>query len=217
MRLHREGTATILLATVFAIGMGAIAHYYIPSPFAAIFYAAGVFVWYIALQFFRIPKREKTIDLTKIVSPADGKVVVIEDTYEGEYLKKDCLLISVFMSPLNVHQNTYPVGGEVVYQKHHKGQFMAAWNPKASTLNERSTVVVKTKEGHEVLFRQVAGALARRICCYAKVGDEAKQSHEYGFIKFGSRVDLYLPKDTEVLVNIGDVVKNSQSVLAQLP
>ncbi len=167
------------------------------------------------LQFFRNPTRQFTTGDNFIISPADGKVVVIEETEEPEYFKGKRLQVSVFMSPINVHVNRYPIAGDVVFFKYHPGKFLAAWEPKSSTDNERTTVVVKHSGGKEILFRQIAGALARRIVWYCKEGDKASQCQEMGFIKFGSRVDLYLPLDVKVKVKIGDVVKGSQTVLAE--
>jgi phosphatidylserine decarboxylase len=168
------------------------------------------------LQFFRDPKREFTINEGQIIAPADGKVVVIEETEEGEYFKDKRLQVSIFMSPINVHINRYPIAGKVVFFKYHPGKFLAAWEPKSSTDNERTTVVVEHKNGKKVLFRQIAGALARRIVWYCKEGDVAEQCQQMGFIKFGSRVDLFLPLDTKINVKIGDVVKGSQSVIGSI-
>ena len=149
-----------------------------------------------------------------MLSPCDGKVVVIEETFEPEYFKDKRLQISIFMSPLNLHVNRYPIDGKVAYTKYHKGKFLVAWHPKSSTENERSTVVVNN-DGKEILIRQIAGAVARRIVTYAKVNDVAKQNEEFGFIKFGSRVDLFLPIGTKVNVNIDDLVQGQISEIAQ--
>ncbi|MBK7817636.1 MAG: phosphatidylserine decarboxylase family protein [Sphingobacteriaceae bacterium] len=168
------------------------------------------------LQFFRDPKREFTINDGKIIAPADGKVVVIEETEEGEYFKDKRLQVSIFMSPLNVHINRYPIAGKVSFFKYHPGKFLAAWEPKSSTDNERTTVVVEHQNGTKILFRQIAGALARRIVWYCKEGDTAEQCGQMGFIKFGSRVDLFLPLGTKLDVKIGDVVKGSQSAIGSI-
>ena len=166
--------------------------------------------------FFREPtRREYRSDPDTVFSSADGKVVVIEEVFEGEYLKERCLQLSVFMSITNVHANWYPVGGEIVYRNNHLGRFFVAWHPKSSEENERTTTVVDT--GHErILFRQIAGLVARRIVNYAKVGERAEQNAKYGFIKFGSRIDIFLPLDCEVLVGLGDRVRGGQTPLAKL-
>ena len=166
------------------------------------------------LQFFRNPKRHTIKNDNHIISPVDGKVVVIEEVYEKEYLKKQCLQISVFMSPLNVHVTRYPSSGKISYSKYHPGKYLVAWHPKASEENERTTVVIKTKHFGEVLFRQIAGALAKRIVNYAKEGMTADQGEDSGFIKFGSRVDVYIPLDSKVNVKLNDKVKGGESILA---
>ena len=167
------------------------------------------------VSFFRVPKRKHTEDVYAIVSPADGKVVVIEKTYEEEYLKKDCLQVSVFMSPANVHVNRYPMAGIVQYMKYHSGKYLVAWHPKSSVENERTSVVV-ANDDVAILVRQIAGKLARRIVCYAKPGQVVKQNEEMGFIKFGSRVDVFLPTDAVIQVRLGDVVRGGVTVLAKV-
>ena len=169
----------------------------------------------IVVQFFRHPTRVHTINTNAIVAPADGEVVVIEETNEDEYFKDKRIQVSIFMSPINVHVNRYPIAGIVTYAKYHAGKFLVASLPKASTENERTSIVVKHDNGTSILFRQVAGALARRIVMYSKEGDAATQCGEMGFIKFGSRVDLYLPLDAKLKVKIGDVVKGSQTIIAE--
>ncbi|MCC6447219.1 MAG: phosphatidylserine decarboxylase family protein, partial [Chitinophagaceae bacterium] len=164
--------------------------------------------------FFRIPSRTFTNDETLAISPCDGKVVVIEETEEPEYFGDKRIQVSIFMSPLNVHVNRYPIRGIVDYVKYHKGKYLVAWHPKSSTENERSTIVVKN-EKTTVLIRQIAGAVARRIVVYAKKGEQAVQNEELGFIKFGSRVDLYFPIGTKINVKIGDVVQGGITSIAQ--
>lgn len=217
MKFHKEGYASLLLVLVFSAIITFIAHYFFPAFAIAHWfaYALSIFLLITILQFFRNPTRQFTTGDNFIISPADGKVVVIEETEEPEYFKGKRLQVSVFMSPINVHINRYPIAGDVVFFKYHPGKFLAAWEPKSSTDNERTTVVVKHSSGKEVLFRQVAGALARRIVWYCKEGDKASQCGEMGFIKFGSRVDLYLPLDVKVKVKIGDDVRGSQTVLAE--
>ena len=166
------------------------------------------------LQFFRNPKRLTSKNDHHIVSPVDGKVVVIEEVYEKEYLKKKCIQLSVFMSPINVHVTRYPTSGDITFSKYHPGKYLVAWHPKASEENERTTVVVKNKIFGDVLFRQIAGALAKRIVNYAKEGESAKQGEDSGFIKFGSRVDIYIPLDSKIKVKINDKVRGGESVLA---
>jgi phosphatidylserine decarboxylase len=169
--------------------------------------------WLFIVSFFRIPSRNFTYDENAIISPADGKVVVIEETFDTEYFNEKRLQISVFMSPANVHVNRYPFSGKVLYSKYHKGKYLVAWDPKSSTENERHSIVLQNNKA-TVLVKQIAGALAKRIVNYAKVDEQAEQNTELGFIKFGSRVDLLLPLDTKVNVKIGDQVKNGVSVLA---
>ena len=167
------------------------------------------------LQFFRNPKRNFTADPTAVFSPVDGKVVVIEEVEEPEYFQGKRRQVSVFMSPLNVHVTRYPVGGEVVYSKYHPGKYLVAWHPKASEENERTTVVVKSEKFGDVLYRQIAGALAKRIVNYAKEGESADQTADSGFIKFGSRVDVFLPLDAKIEVSLNQKVKGGLTVLAR--
>jgi phosphatidylserine decarboxylase len=170
----------------------------------------------IILQFFRSPIFEIKKNDKQVLAPADGKVVVIEEADETEYLKSRRKQISIFMSPVNVHVNRMPVAGTVSYFKYHPGKYLVAWHPKSSTENERTTVVAKMKTGQEILFRQVAGALARRIKWYVKEGQPLEQGDEFGFIKFGSRVDIFLPLDAKVNVAIGEVTKGGRTVIAEL-
>ena len=217
MYLHREGTPTLLItsAVVFG-GLFALWNWpVLPQPIniglsAVLLVVLGIVVW-----FFRVPVRKPcTID-GAIASPCDGKVVAIEEVHEPEYFNDKRVQVSIFMSPLNVHINYHPINGTTSYYKYHPGKYLVAWHPKSSTENERSTVVVKHPKHGEVLFRQIAGALARRICTYSTEGTPASQGSEFGFIKFGSRVDLFLPRDARVQVKLGDVVQGSVSVIAQ--
>jgi phosphatidylserine decarboxylase len=169
---------------------------------------------FIILQFFRNPKRNTILSDSTVVSPVDGKVVVIEKVQENEYFKGERLMISVFMSPINVHVTRYPIGGKVAYSKYHPGKYLVAWHPKASEENERTTVVVDHKNGKQVMHRQIAGALAKRIRNYAQEKESIIQGSESGFIKFGSRVDVYLPIDTPVSVSLNQKVKGGETVLA---
>lgn len=220
MTLHREGTATILIGTI-VLGLIEWGNYWLYTKtewlWLFILLSLGVLVtYYLIVQFFRIPKRTFTFGPDDILCPADGKVVVIEEVEETEYFHDRRIQVSIFMSPLNVHANYFPIGGIVKYVKYHKGLFLVAWHPKSSTDNERSTVVVEHASGKEVLFRQVAGALARRICYYAKEGQQATTGGEFGFIKFGSRVDIYLPIGTRIDVKIGEDVKAKLTKLGSI-
>jgi phosphatidylserine decarboxylase len=218
MKFHKEGYASLFLVLVFSAIITFIAHHFFPTFALAHWFAylLSGFLIITILQFFRNPGRTFTLGDNLIIAPADGKVVVIEETTEGEYFKDKRLQVSIFMSPINVHVNRYPIGGNVKFFKYHPGKFLAAWEPKSSTDNERTTVVVEHKNGKQILFRQIAGALARRIVWYCKEGDVASQGQEMGFIKFGSRVDLFLPLGTKLNIKIGDVVKGSQSVLGEI-
>ena len=217
MTIHREGTATIALVA-FVVGILNLINFSYLFPISA-FLAWAVFVILLAfflfiVSFFRMPKRALTNDTDAIVSPADGKVVVIEEVMPDEFYKESRIQISVFMSPANVHVNRLPIAGNIVYNKYHPGKFLVAWHPKSSTDNERWSVVVENEKG-SILLKQIAGALARRICNYAPVGTQFNQCDEYGFIKFGSRVDLLLPIGTEITCKIGDTVKGGVTVLAK--
>lgn len=218
MKFHKEGYASLILVLVFSGILIFIARYFFPEYAIAQWFAytLSLFLTIVILQFFRHPSRQHTKGEHLIIAPADGKVVVIEETTENEYFKDKRLQVSIFMSPVNVHVNRYPISGIVSFFKYHPGKFLAAWEPKSSTDNERTTVVVKHANGTEILFRQIAGALARRIVWYCKQGDIAEQCGEMGFIKFGSRVDLFLPLGTKLNVKIGDVVRGSQSVLGEI-
>lgn len=171
---------------------------------------------YLIIQFFRIPKRTCTFTDKDIMCPADGKVVVIEEVEETEYFKDKRIQISIFMSPMNVHANYNPISGEVSYVKYHPGLFLVAWHPKSSTENERTTMVVQHSSGKEVLFRQIAGAVARRICYYIRPKQHVITGEEFGFIKFGSRIDVFLPIGTKINVNLGDLVKGKLTKLGEL-
>jgi phosphatidylserine decarboxylase len=217
MKFHKEGYPTLLVTILFSTIMISIAKLIFPEFAIAHWFAyiLSGFLLVVVIQFFRHPTRVHTINSNAIIAPADGEVVVIEETNEDEYFKDKRIQVSIFMSPINVHVNRYPIAGIVTYAKYHAGKFLIASLPKASTENERTTVVVKHENGTSILFRQVAGALARRIVMYSKEGDAATQCGEMGFIKFGSRVDLYLPLNAKLKIKIGDAVKGSQSVIAE--
>ncbi len=216
MTIHREGYASILIAVVVGVLITLITSYIDIRWVSIVGYALSVFILVIILQFFRNPKIKVTKNDKHIICPADGKVVVIEETEETEYFKDRRIQVSVFMSPVNVHVNRNPVSGEVMFAKYPPGLFLVAWHPKSSTENERTTVVIKSKSGIEVLMRQIAGALARRICYYVKEGQQVEQGAEMGFIKFGSRVDLFLPLGTKIEVALGQTVKGGRTVIASV-
>lgn len=217
MTIHKEGFRTIgisaIVLVIFNLANFSILSSNVPIISWFLFLATlGIFIFLIS--FFRIPNRKLTIDTQKIVAPADGKVVVIEEITDVEYFHDRRLQVSIFMSPLNVHVNRAPLSGEIVYSTYHPGKFLVAWNPKSSTDNERHSIVIKNNEGQSILVKQIAGALARRIVNYMRPGQFIAQTEEIGFIKFGSRVDLLLPIGTKVLVNIGDDVLGGVTVIA---
>ncbi|MEN9968612.1 MAG: hypothetical protein RIR94_791 [Bacteroidota bacterium] len=219
MTFHREGRSIMLGSIVIFLGLSALNYYFLASAIFGLFLFLEIgfaVLLYLIIQFFRIPNRTCIGQLQDIMCPADGKVVVIEEVEETEYFKDKRIQVSIFMSPLNVHANYYPISGEVTYTKYHPGLFLVAWHPKSSTDNERSTCVVKHENGTEILFRQIAGALARRICYYAQTGDKAQKGAEFGFIKFGSRVDLFLPLGTKIDVQLGQKVKAKLTKLGTL-
>jgi len=217
MKIHKEGFVIILIAF---LGLGALnsLFYYLLSDWMWIVYilgAASLIFFFLIVQFFRMPKRHPVIDGNKIIAPSDGKVVVIEEVVETEFFNDKRIQLSIFMSPLNVHAQWYPIPGFVKYYKYHTGKYLVAWHPKSSTENERSTIVVEKEDGKQIMFRQIAGAVARRIICYAKEGDKAEQGQNCGFIKFGSRIDVLLPLDAKILVDIDQVTVGSETVLAE--
>ncbi len=218
MTIHKEGYPSLLI-TVLVLGILNVISLQFLNDYSwlqNIILILSIALFLIVLQFFRHPKRNTIINDKHIIAPADGKVVVIEETTETEFLKDKRIQVSIFMSPINVHVNRYPVGGKVIFSKYHPGLYLVAWHPKSSTENERTTVVVETASKVQVLFRQIAGALARRIVCYSKEGDNAQQGSEMGFIKFGSRIDLYLPLGTKINVNLEEKVRGGESVIAEL-
>ncbi len=219
MTIHKEGYTSLAICILFIFITNAIIHYYLPDVtwFVWLWYAFSFFLFVTILQFFRSPTRAWITNDKQIICPADGKVVVVEETEETEYFKDKRLQISVFMSPINVHVNRNPISGIVKYFKYHPGKYLVAWDPKSSTENERTTTVVEGEKGFQILYRQIAGAMARRIVWYPKEGDAVKQSEQFGFIKFGSRVDVFLPIGTQVNVNLNEVVKGGITVLATLP
>jgi phosphatidylserine decarboxylase len=218
MKIHKEGRRILFFTLLALLAVNLLLQRYNDSAvgFNRVFLGVSVVVFLLLLQFFRSPFRRMLTHEDLVVAPADGKVVVIEDVHEPEYFDDVRKQISVFMSPINVHITRNPVSGIVKYFRYHPGKYLVAWHPKSSTKNERTTVVVESEDGPQVLFRQIAGAMARRIVWYVNEGDEVTQGEEFGFIKFGSRVDIFVPVDTEMKVQIGDKVKGGQTVIAQL-
>ena len=205
VKIHHEGVHILIILLVIVLAICVPAWVWGPLPLAIVLTVIWGVFYLLVVNFFRSPRRTFPGNPDNaVVSSADGRVVALEEVYEPEYLKCRCIQLSVFMSVVNVHANWFPVDGEVIFTKHHSGRFMAAYLPKSSTENERSTVVIETPHGQKVLMRQVAGAMARRIVTYAHPGVEARIEDHMGFIKFGSRVDLYLPLGTEIFVNIDD-------------
>ena len=215
--LHKEGLKILVNTLLILLSINlSILYLFQGSGYLHIgFLIVSIGVYSLVVQFFRNPKRNTILNDDAIYSSVDGKVVVIEEVEETEFFKDKRLQVSVFMSPLNVHVTRYPIGGKVIFSKYHPGKYLAAWLPKSSTENERTTVVVENVNNKVVLFRQIAGAMARRIVNYAQEGDKAVQGKDSGFIKFGSRVDIYLPIGTKVKVEIDQVVRGGETVLAE--
>ena len=214
--IHKEGHRFLLKTLAISIAIIYGAFRFLNSPYVVWgITIVTVFFFLIFLQFFRNPQYKKTTGDNLIIAPADGEVVVIEKTTESEYFEDERIQVSIFMTPLNVHVNRNPIAGVVKFFKYHEGKYLVASHPKSSLENERTTTVVRNNNGLEVLFRQVAGALARRICWYVKEGDQVEQSQEMGFIKFGSRVDLYLPLDADIKVKLGEKTKGGVTVVAE--
>lgn len=212
---HREGQ-TIILTTFFIVcAVVLISQYYLDIPWLRMgLQIASLFILVMVLQFFRNPKRVVKLDFDELLSPVDGKVVVIEEVEETEYFNDKRMQVSIFMSPINVHVTRYPASGAIKYSKYHPGKYLVAWHPKSSTDNERTTVVINTPKFGEILYRQVAGALARRIVNYAEEGESVQQGEDAGFIKFGSRVDLFLPLDCAIAVKLDQKVIGAKTCIA---
>ena len=218
MTIHKEGIKTIMITAILFGAVNLASFYFLSYNYPWLSWAiflVSIVLWLFIISFFRVPSRELVVIEDFVIAPADGKVVVIEEAYDEEYFKDKRLQISIFMSPANVHQNRNPVSGEVVYSRYHKGKYLVAWHPKSSTENERHSVVIMNRSG-EVLVKQIAGAVARRIVNYLKVGQKADQAAEMGFIKFGSRVDVLLPLGSKVEVKLNQVVIGGITVLAKL-
>lgn len=219
MTIHREGHTILFILLIVLFGLNWLVFSFYPqSPLvqnSAIL--VSVIFYLLILQFFRNPIFEIQPNTKHVLAPADGKVVVIEETEETEYFKSRRKQVSIFMSPVNVHVNRSPVSGVISFFKYHPGKYLVAWHPKSSTENERTTVAVRMQDGAEVVFRQIAGAVARRIKWYIKEGQPIEQGQEFGFIKFGSRVDIFLPLNAEITVKVGDITKGGRTIIAELP
>ncbi|GAB3327410.1 phosphatidylserine decarboxylase family protein [Marivirga atlantica] len=218
MTLHKEGRKILFFSLIIFVGIYFLVDYLTDAPEWVNNSVLGILVvvYFLILQFFRNPSFKIVKNDKHVLAPADGKVVVIEDAEETEYFKEKRKQISIFMSPVNVHVNRSPIAGVVKFCKYHAGKYLVAWHPKSSTENERTTIVVEKPDGVQVLFRQIAGAVARRIKWYVNEGDAVDQGAEFGFIKFGSRVDVFLPLDAKINVNIGDKTKGGRTILAEL-
>lgn len=214
---HKEGHKIIFITLVFTVVAIFLADYFIENHWLQILIQL-IFVLFLILilQFFRNPKRFTKVNDKHVLSPVDGKVVVIEEVFEKEVFNEKRIQVSVFMSPINVHVTRYPIAGKIVFSKYHPGKYLVAWHPKASEENERTTVVVENSSFGKVLYRQIAGALAKRIVNYAKIGDNVQQGADSGFIKFGSRVDLFLPLNSEIKVKLNQKVRGGESIIAEI-
>lgn len=216
--IHKEGYATIAIVVVFIVLINVLYYKFLSDCvwLGYLLQLGSVFLLFLVLQFFRNPVRKVCENEYVVLSPADGKVVAIEETEEPEYFKDKRIQVSVFMSVWNVHSNRWPVAGKVSYFRYHPGKYLMAAHPKSSTLNERTSIAVRTEKGFEILFRQIAGIMARRIVAPIKEGDTAKQGQQFGFIKFGSRVDMFFPIGTKICVKVGDKVKGGLDIIADI-
>ncbi|MXS71360.1 phosphatidylserine decarboxylase family protein [Flavobacteriaceae bacterium W22] len=215
MKLHKESKGTIAVATILFAIIAAVSIYYL-EMFSLLIIVPLLVVYSLVFWFFRVPNRDIQDHVENVIAPVDGKVVMIKEVEESEFLNEKAIQVSIFMSPLNVHICRFPVSGKVIYKKYHPGKYLVAWHEKSSTENERTTVAVESLTNHKVVFRQIAGYVARRIVFYCNEGDNAKAGHEFGFIKFGSRMDIFLPLDTEIICKIGDKTKGGIDVIAKM-
>lgn len=215
MKLHKESKGTIIVATVLFAVIALLAVYFL-KMWALLVLIPLLMIYGLVFWFFRVPTRDILDHVENVIAPVDGKVVMIKEVKENEFLKEKVIQVSIFMSPLNVHICRFPVSGKVIYKKYHPGKYLVAWHEKSSTENERTSIAVESSEKHKILFRQIAGYVARRIVFYCNEGDEAKAGHEFGFIKFGSRMDIFLPLDTEIICKIGDKTKGGVDVIAKM-
>lgn len=218
MTIHKEGYTILGITTAILIALNGIIYYFMPQQDVLLLFIGflSLVFFLIILQFFRSPSRNLTLNENYVIAPADGKVVVIEETVEKEFYKEKRLQVSIFMSPVNVHVNRYPLSGNISYLRYHEGKKLVAWHPKASTENERTSIVIERENKVSVLVRQIAGALAKRIVYYPRENDKVRQGAELGFIKFGSRVDLYLPLTAKVKVHLGQKTKGGVTIIAEL-
>ncbi|TXF76109.1 phosphatidylserine decarboxylase family protein [Chryseobacterium sp.] len=215
MKLHKESTGTILVASIVFALVALVSVYYL-HMWSLLIIVPILLIYGLVFWFFRVPNRDIQDHKENVIAPVDGKVVMIKEVDETEFMKEKAIQISIFMSPLNVHICRYPVSGKVIYKKYHPGKYLVAWHEKSSTENERTTIAVESLTHHKVVFRQIAGYVARRIVFYCKEGDDAKAGHEFGFIKFGSRMDIFLPLDTEIICKIGDRTQGGIDVIAKM-
>lgn len=215
MKLHKESTGTIIVASIVFAVFAFLSVYFL-KEWSLLIIIPLLIIYGLVFWFFRVPQRDILDHKENVIAPVDGKVVMIKEVEEDEFIKGKAIQISIFMSPLNVHICRYPISGNVVYKKYHPGKYLVAWHEKSSTENERTTVAIESLTNHKVVFRQIAGYVARRIVFYCNEGDSAKAGHEFGFIKFGSRMDVFLPLDTEITCKIGDKTKGGIDVIAKL-
>jgi len=216
MNIHKEGYTIITVIFIALLAINLFFYFIFGNVGLYVILFPSLFVFGFVLRFFRVPKRNPELKSNCIYAPADGTIVAIEEVEENEYLKSRCIQVSVFMSVWNVHINWFPISGTVKYFKYHPGNYYLAWHPKSSTHNERTSVAVERKDGMTLMMRQIAGAVARRIICYAKEGNPAKQCEQLGFIKFGSRVDLFLPLDSAIKVKLNQKVTGIQTIIAEV-
>lgn len=215
MKLHKESKGTIIVASLLFAVIAALAIYFL-EMWSLLIIVPLLVIYGLVFWFFRVPNRDILDHTENVIAPVDGKVVMIKEVEETEFLKEKAIQVSIFMSPLNVHICRFPVSGNVIYKKYHPGKYLVAWHEKSSTENERTTVAVESMTNHKVVFRQIAGYVARRIVFYCNEGDTAKAGHEFGFIKFGSRMDIFLPLNTEIICKIGDKTKGGIDIIAKM-
>ncbi|REC44838.1 phosphatidylserine decarboxylase family protein [Chryseobacterium sp. 5_R23647] len=215
MKLHKESKGTITVASILFAIIAAASIYFL-EMWSLLIIVPLLVIYSLVFWFFRVPNRDILDHVENVIAPVDGKVVMIKEVEEDEFIKGKAIQVSIFMSPLNVHICRYPVSGDVIYKKYHPGKYLVAWHEKSSTENERTTIAVQSLTNHKVVFRQIAGYVARRIVFYCNEGDVAKAGHEFGFIKFGSRMDVFLPLDTEIICKIGDITKGGIDVIAKM-
>ncbi len=217
MRIHKEGTAIILGVLIFFMVLFILIAYYTNcnAIYCNSIGITGILFLSFILFFFRNPERKINTDQSIIFAPADGKIIAIEEVFETEFLNRKCVKVSIFMSIWNIHVNRYPICGQITYTKYHLGKYLIAHHPKSSDLNEHQTIVIEKPGGAEIMIKQIAGAVARRVVCYSKVGEQANQGDDLGFIKFGSRVDLFLPLNIKIFVRLNEKVKGNRTIIAR--